>query len=83
VPVCKKFASDVKYAEAIMLPTHLNGCKVTPCTCSPVSRIRLLEYLKMLHTGDPKLVESLEKEIQTLKKVAVIYTHSPHLVHHS
>lgn len=60
--------------------THLYGCKLAPCTCSPISRIRLLEHIKRVHAEDPRIVSQVTKEIETLRKAAVIYTHSPHLL---
>lgn len=64
----------------ILLTTHLDGCRINPCRCSPNSRIHLFENAKRVHAVDPHIVGRISQEIETLRKVAVIYTHSPHLL---
>ena len=69
----------MQYMEYSAL-THLHGCKLAPCTCSPNSRILLLEYVKLVHAENPRIVAQITLAIETLRKAAVIYTHSPHLL---
>lgn len=59
--------------------THLHGCKIKPCKCSPNSRLLLLEYIRDVHKEDPVVVAQMTREIEILRKIAVMYTQSPHL----
>lgn len=63
--------------------THGVTCRLRGghrCSCTPQMRIRLLELQKEANAHDPSTLSLIEHEIATLQKLAVIYTHAPHLL---
>ena len=67
-----------------LLPhTHCVGCPSlshAQCTCTPVARIRLLEMVRSTAGGDHVAIARCNAEIETLRKVAVIYAQAPHML---
>lgn len=77
----QKITIQMVHADLLkLLPlTHVSPCNGSPCSCSPNSRIHILEYLKATHADNPALTKLIQDYIETLKKAAVIFTHAPHL----
>lgn len=60
--------------------THTGECRARlPCKCSPITRIRLFTFLRDEYMGRPEILKLIDAESETLRKAAVMYTHTPHM----